>query len=296
MDFEAHREKLFLTAYRMTGSVSDAEDLVQDTYLRISRTDPAAIESQEAYLMTVLTRLCIDQQRRAQTIRRAYAGKWLPEPLPTADLATPERRAEARDTLSMAFMILLERLTPTQRAVYVLREAFDYSYREIEALVGKSDAACRQIFTRARAALGEPGHQADSGVTVQRALLQQLVESCETGNLPALEALLTADITLTSDGGRDVKTAPRPIFTPGTVARFLLGVTGKLEGALSPVLIEANGTPALLFHQGGRAICLAGIELRGTQISAIRLHLNRDKISAAARATPAALQGSPGLH
>ncbi len=284
LDFETHREKLFLTAYRMTGSVSDAEDLVQDTYLRISLADASMIDCPEAYLMTTLTRLCIDHLRRAQTVRRAYAGKWLPEPLPTADLATPERRAEARDMLSMAFLVLLERLSPTERAVYVLREGFDYSYREIAAVVEKNEAACRQIFSRARGRIGDPGRRVDVDGAAHRRLLQDLVDTCETGDLPALETLLTADIVLTSDGGHDVKTAPNPIFARTPVARFLLGLVGKMDDSLAPAPVETNGTPALLLHQNGQPICLASLELRAGRISAIRLHLNRDKIAAAVQA------------
>ena len=190
--FEAHRPLLFSIAYRMLGSVMEAEDMVQETYLRYINSAPAAIESPKAFLSTITTRLCLDHLKSAKISREAYIGPWLPEPLPTGDTAT--NPLEKYDMISMAALVLLENLSPLERAVFLLRGVFDYSYAEIAAIVDKSEANCRQVYHRAKQYLHQHRPRFESSAADQEKLVAGFLQAVQAGDVEALTSLLAISV------------------------------------------------------------------------------------------------------
>src|SRR5947209_7978283 len=201
--FETYRSYLFAIAYRMLGSAMDAEDIVQETYLRYQTTEPATIHSLKAYLTTILTRLCMDQLQLARRKREQYVGPWLPEPILTEEMpeaANPEKRVETEESISLAFLVLLEQLQPFERAVFLLREVFEYEFAEIAAMLEKSEAACRRSFSRAKPHLREHRPRFPASHQTQQQLLDGYVQAVETGEMKTLMSLLTEDVVLWTDG------------------------------------------------------------------------------------------------
>ena len=221
--FEELRPRAFAIAYRMLGSVSEAEDVVQEAYLRLHRAEQEGerIESPRAYLSTVVTRLAIDQLRSARARRETYVGEWLPEPLLADPEADPARQAEVADSLSLAFLVLLESLSPEQRAVFLLREVFDYPYERIAEIVGKSEANVRQLAVRARRHVEERRTRFDASREQREQLADRFFAAAQEGDLPALEALLAEDVELHGDGGGKVPALARALFGRSRVARTL---------------------------------------------------------------------------
>src|SRR5215217_558512 len=235
-DFERHRSLLFSIAYRMLGSVTDAEDIVQEAYLRWREMPDTEVRSPKSYLSAVVTRLSIDRLRSARAQREEYVGPWLPEPLVSNRAEEGADLIQLDESLSMAFLVLLESLNPVERAVFLLREVFDYEYEEISRIVGKSEANCRQIARRARQSVAAHRPRFESSPEQEERLTQRFVETCMNGDMEGLVEILSADVTLWSDGGGRVAAAPYPIHGPERVARFLLGVLRTVPPVTSSAL------------------------------------------------------------
>ncbi len=247
-EFEPHRALLFGIAYRMLGVVADAEDAVQDAWLRWQAVDRDAVRNVQAFLVTLTTRLCIDANRSARARREVYVGPWLPEPVPSGRLgatASPEQTVIAAESIAYATMILLERLGAVERAVFLLRDVFDYDYREIAPIVQKSEAACRQVLHRARQHLrdGEPRHVPTYDDRLR--LTAQVLAATAMGDLAGLLALLHEDAVLISDGGGKAAAALKPIYGADRVARLMLGIAKKAP-VIDMRFIELNGSPAVV--------------------------------------------------
>src|SRR5882672_1483127 len=236
--FASARPLLFSIAYRMLGSVMDAEDLVQDAYLRWQEAPETDVRSPRAYLTTIVTRLAINHLRAARTKRDTYVGPWLPEPLVTKD--TPDT-VELAESLSMAFLVLLERLSPIERAVFLLHEVFDFEYAEIARMVDKTEANCRQLLARARKRVGAPSARFEADPAQAQRLTQRFTEASVAGDMDGLLAVLAEDITLWADGGGKAKGAAlKPVYGAASVARFVLGIMDRVVPAgtiLRPAVI-----------------------------------------------------------
>jgi RNA polymerase sigma-70 factor (TIGR02957 family) len=286
-DYAEFRPLMFSIAYRMTGSVSDAEDIVQEAFLRLTRAlrDGASITSPKAYLATVTTRLAISHLRSARVRREAYVGAWLPEPLVTDELAPatipdPAERAEMSDSLSMAFLVLLESLTPTERAVFLLHEVFGYGYAEIAEITGKSEPNCRQIFARARHHIDEGKPRFEASREQRDEVARRFFEAVGGGDLNGLLELLAPDVVMIGDGGGKALASRQPTYGPERVARFLLGLfrRAEKEGTYAvPALV--NGQPgAVAYDAQGRVASVFAVDIAHGQVQAIRSVVNPDKL------------------
>jgi len=276
--FTQNRGYLFAVAYRMVGTVMDAEDILQEAFLRWQRVDSAGIESAQAYLTTVVTRLCLDFLASARVRREEYVGPWLPEPLLMDEGTDVTQTVELAESVSMAFLVLLESLSPVERAVFLLREVFAYDYPAVARIVEKSEANCRQIARRAkeRVSAGRPRFPADR--ERGNRLLERFVSACASGDLAGLESVLAADITLWSDGGGKVNAARLPIYGADKVARFLLGILAKAPADLAARPAWVNGAPGLVIYAGGVAQTVLVIDVGEARIQAIRVVVNPDKL------------------
>ena len=285
--FEAYRSYLFAIAYRMLGSTMDAEGMVQETYLRYQATPPETITSLKAFLTTIISRLCLQQLQLARRKREEYLGPWLPEPLLTTEdpeLARVEERVEVYESISLAFLILLEQLHPAERAVFLLREVFEYDYAEIAAFLGKSEVACRQLFSRAKKRLGERRPRFPASPETQKQLLISFSQAVRSGEMTALMNLLAEEVTFWGDGGGKVSgAATQPITGREAVARFLLEtgsvVWRSLPQGFQMELAAVNGQPALITRTGSRALSVLTIEVEAGQIRTIRLVANPEKLT-----------------
>jgi RNA polymerase sigma-70 factor (ECF subfamily) len=276
--FESHRPRLFGLAYRMLGSAHEAEDIVQDAYLRFSGAGPARIERPGAWLAKTVTRLCLNRLTSARVRRESYVGTWLPEPVITSDgTLGPMDSAEQRDAVSLAMLVLLERLTPTERAVYVLREAFGYGYREIAGVLGLGEANCRQLYRRAVARVEAEESRFDAAPRRQEELVASFVAAAREGALAELEKLLADDVTWWSDGGGRVTAALRPIVGREKVLRFLAGVARGAD-AWDVDTAEVNGRPALVVRTDGTVANVVTLDVRDGLITDLRDVRNPDKL------------------
>ncbi len=281
--FETYRSYLFSIAYRMLGSAMDAEDMVQETYLRYEANVPGDLRSLKAYLTTILTRLCIDQLHLAYRQRETYLGPWLPEPILTGGDHTPEVEEDAvmRESLSLAFLTLLERLQPAERAVFLLREVFDYDYSDIAEIVGKKDAACRQMFRRAKKRLTEGRSERTASAEEQRRLMSSFVQAVRAGDTAGLVNLLAEDVMLVADGGGKVTgAATQPVIGRAEVVQFSVGASRRfLTLSYSFELAEVNHQPAIIGRADGRAIVVLTISVEGGRLKTLRFMANPDKLS-----------------
>jgi RNA polymerase sigma-70 factor (ECF subfamily) len=275
--FAAHRPRLFSIAYRMLGVRADAEDVVQDAWLRWQDADHGALHSPEAWLVTVVTRLAIDRLRSAIAEREAYEGLWLPEPLVSVDEETPEVQAERASDLSLAYMWLLERLAPEERAAFLLRQVFDYDYGEVAEQLGKSEAACRQMVSRAGARVQQPQTRFDVAPDAHRQLLQRFVAAAATGEKAAIRALLADDMELVGDGGGKVKSFGIVITDADKIAALYAGMP-KL-GAIEYRAAIVNGEPGLLRFVDGQLESAQGFATDGERITGIYVVRNPDKLA-----------------
>jgi RNA polymerase sigma-70 factor, ECF subfamily len=280
---EELRPLLFSIAYRMLGSVSDAEDVVQEAFLRAERAEAegAEIASRKAFLTTVATRLAIDQLRSSRARRETYVGPWLPEPLLTSTEPDAAEHAEMADSLSMSFLVLLETLSPVERAVFLLREVFEYGYDEIAEIVGKSEANCRQILARARKRIdeGKPRFEADR--RQQQELATRFLDAFEKGEVDALVDLLAADVVFEGDGGGKGRGISRPVYGQQRVTRLLASFAPRYRSVRARVQIaEVNGRPgALFFDADDRLINVFAFEMAGGAIQTVRSIINPDKLA-----------------
>jgi RNA polymerase sigma-70 factor, ECF subfamily len=285
--FETYRSYLFAIAYRMLGSAMDAEDMVQETYLRYQTTPSETIHSLKAYLATIISRLCVDQLQLARHKREQYLGPWLPEPIVTTDapeLTRVEKRVDEYESISLAFLVILEQLQPLERAVFLLREVFDYDYVEIAAILDKNEAACRQSFSRAKKHLVDHRPRFSASPELQRQLLTSFFQAVDAGEMNALLDLLAQDVTFWVDGGGKVKGAgTRPVSGGQAVARYFINNSGAFRATLPEgarmELAEANGQPALIIRAGGHALAVLTIDVVAGRIQTIRIVANPDKLT-----------------
>jgi len=273
--FEVYRPLLFSIAYRMLGSASEADDILQDAWLRARQDEDADVRSPRAYLTTIVTRLCIDHLRSAERNRMEYPGPWLPEPL-----AEPNQEsAELASSLSTAFLVVLERLAPTERAVFLLREVFELDFDEIAASVGKSEANTRQILTRARRRLREPRPRFRMSRQESEDIVQQFRHACVTGDVEELLAVLHADATLIADGGGKALAAPHPVIGADRIAEFVIDIVGKMRWSESdPRLVTISGAPGLLLRHPAAGTGTYSFDIEDGRIRAIYVVRNPDKL------------------
>jgi RNA polymerase sigma-70 factor (ECF subfamily) len=276
--FERHRARLFGIAYRMLGTVADAEDVLQDAYLRWHRSDPAAVQNAEAWLVTVTTRLSIDRLRTATTERERYVGAWLPEPIATGAESSADRDAELASDLSMAFLVLLERLAPEERAALLLRDVFDAGYDEIARVLEKSESACRQMVHRARTRVrGERARFVVPAETTER-LLEQFLAALHADDRDGMLALLAEEATFVSDGGGKVTAARNVLHGALRIARFLLGIERKWRHATRHAVQWINGEPAIVSYVGHQLRSTTSVESDGERLTAFYCVLNPEKL------------------
>ena len=278
--FDSARPLLFSIAYRMLGSVMDAEDLVQDAYLRWQEAPEADVRSPHAYLATIVTRLAINHLRSARAKREAYVGPWLPEPLVTDQAADPSTAVELAESLSMAFLVLLERLSPVERAVFLLHEVFDFEYGDIARIVDKTEANCRQLLARARKHVGTRRARFDADPAQASRLVERFTDAASAGDLDGLLAILAKDITLWADGGGKIRGAAlKPVHGASDVARFAMGVVQRFVPAESVVRrAQINGQPGFIAYVAGRPFAALIFDIRDGRIHTIYAIGNPDKL------------------
>ncbi|MBU9376801.1 RNA polymerase sigma-70 factor [Burkholderia multivorans] len=287
--FDALRPRLQKIAYRMLGSVADAEDIVQDVWLRWHEATGEAIENAEAWLVTVTTRLSIDRLRTAKSRREQYPGIWLPEPELGDSPATPEELTERANDVSVAFLMLLERLTPEARAAFLLHEIFDVDYEQIAEVIGKTEAACRQLVSRARAQLRDerrPGRPVPRATHLQ--LLQTFSRAAAQGDFPSIQALLAEDAMLIGDGGGKVQSFPKPMLGGRRIAQLFYAAWLRYGSGVEMRPVVLNGQWAMLRFIAGQLESAMAFETDGTRIVRILVQRNPDKLARIAAVHPAA--------
>ncbi|MEK7426546.1 MAG: RNA polymerase sigma-70 factor [Actinomycetota bacterium] len=279
--FEAERQRLHALAYRMLGSTVDAQDVVQETWLRwerLGQVGRAAIESPAAWLTTAAARLALDTLKSAQRQRERYVGPWLPEPVLTDDDG-PLASVELAESLTIGFLVVLERLGPVERAVFLLADVFGESYAEIAPIVERSEGACRQIASRARKRVRDERRRFEPAPSRRADLLHAFMAACAFGQIDDLRRILSDDVVLVSDGGQEVHAARRPVIGFHRVSRLLASLTRRMPQDAQVELHEVNGEPGLLFARRGRPWLVMAFEMHGDQIAAIRIVINPAKLS-----------------
>jgi len=284
--YEQYRPLMFSIAYRMLGTATEAEDVVQEAFLRYHRAESGenggnGISSPKAYLSAVTTRLCIDYLRSARARREAYLGEWLPEPLLTDDSAPdPEGLAEQADSLSMAFLLLLERLTPVERAVFLLHDVFGYDYDEISGIVKKSPDNCRQLALRARRHVNEQKPRFEASRSKREELATRFFSAVGSGDMDGLVSMLAADVVVYGDSGGIPPSCPRPIVGRDHVSRLLVGIANQMQQAgVTIQLAEFNGQAgARLVGPDGRLISVFVLDIADGQVQTVRSVINPDKL------------------
>ncbi len=281
--FEAYRSLLFAMAYRMLGSAMEAEDIVQEAYLRYRATPPESIGTLKSFLTTIVHHLCINLLKSAQAQRENYVGPWLPEPILTGDSASPFsplRQITDRESISMAFLVLLESLSPLERAVFLLREVFDYEYAEIAQITGRDEPACRQLFSRAKKHISDHRPRFPASPEAHARMVDRFMQACLGGDLDGLMSLLAEDVTAWSDSGGKVSAAAlQPVQGRDQVARRIIGLLSHAPEGTTVDVIEANGLPALLVQVKGQIVSVLTLEVEGDFIRAVRNVANPDKLA-----------------
>ncbi len=286
--FNQYRPLLFGIAYRMLGSAMDAEDLIQETFLRWQQARDEPVKSPKAYLATIITRLAIDRLRSAQSQREEYVGPWLPEPLLTQEMPDMTASIELAESVSTAFLVVLETLSPIERAVFLLRQVFGYEYAEIAQIVGKSESNVRQLVHRAQTHVRHQRPRFETTRAEQEQVVEQFGVACATGNLEGLLALLAPDVVVQSDSGGKVPAARQPIRGADRVARFILGLLGKVPPDFTFAMSEINGQPAFVSYMGGKPYSVTMFEISNGRVQAIDIVINPDKL----RRIPASASGA----
>ena len=276
--FESRRSRIFGLAYRMLGSRADAEDIVQDVYLRWHQADRAGIENPEAWLVTTATRLSIDRLRRLKTERESYVGSWLPEPIVAAE-PPPDHHLELSEDLSLAFMTLLERLAPDERAAFLLHDVFDVGYGEIASALERSEAACRQVVHRARERVRGDRKRFEATESDKAVMLERFMTAIEARDERALLQLFAPDATWTADGGGKAAAGLHPIIGADRIARLVIGIREKFWPPNRTMRVATvNGETGLCFHDGDRLTAVMSITTDGERILAIYAVVNPDKL------------------
>jgi RNA polymerase sigma-70 factor (TIGR02957 family) len=286
MPFDQVRPRLFGIAYRMLGSAAEAEDIVQDVWLRWQATDRSVVENPPAFLATTTTRMCINFAQSARSRRETYVGPWLPEPVDTS--SDPALGAERSEALGLAVLLLLEKLTPTERAAYVLREAFDYSHREIADILQIEEANARQLTSRARKHIADERRMSVSSAD-QRRLLETFIAAAQNGDMAALEGLFAADVVSYSDGGGVVRTAARaPVSGRERVAKFIASFASHFWAGMTTTQIETNGQASILMSRDGIPVALVVIDASAQGIDQIMWIMRPSKLGRIQVARPKA--------
>ena len=287
--FEEQRARMFAIAYRMLGSVMEAEDIVQEAWLRFAAIPtPEAVGSSRAFLATVVTRLCLDHLKSARVRREQYIGPWLPEPLLTSGADVPEaagERVDMSESVSMAFLVLLERLNPVERAVFVLREVFEVDYADLAVMVERSEAACRQIFRRAKTHIDAGRLRFAATAEQQQRLTDSFLATAASADLQGLIGLLTQDVTLWTDGGGKRAAALHVLRGPAQVARFIVGILTHAPPGVSyqPQMLSVNGSRALAVWTGSTLDSIVVLEFAAHSIHGLKIVRNPDKLIAVTR-------------
>ncbi|MFL9873086.1 RNA polymerase sigma-70 factor [Paraburkholderia megapolitana] len=274
------KPRLFGIAYRMLGTRTDAEDVVQDAWLRWHEADHSAMRSMEAWLVTVVTRLSIDRLRSRKSEQQSYIGWWLPEPLVELDENTPEAAAEFSSDLSVAFLWVLERLSPDERAAFLLREAFDLDYREIASILGKTEAACRQIVRRAGERIREGRPRFEISAHEHRDLLSRFLQAASTGDREAMKTMLAPDVELVSDGGGKVSSFGRILKGAARIAGVFWSLEHAFPGKVAYRMAWINGEPGLLRYIDGKIESASAFTIHAGRISDVYIVRNPDKLGA----------------
>ncbi|CAN7666551.1 RNA polymerase sigma-70 factor [Variovorax paradoxus] len=277
--FNSHRGRLQGIAYRMLGSVAEAEEVVQDAWLRWHEADKAALGSAEAWLVTVVTRLSIDRLRAAKVQREHYIGAWMPEPTLTGGPDTPEQLLERADNISVAFLAVLERLAPEARAAFLLREVFDADYDEVARTLGKSEAACRQLVHRAKAQVQEARPRFQVPREIHQRLLRAFADAAARGSLQELKALMAEDVELIGDGGGKVQSFSKVLRGSQRLAQLYFALWRRMGAAVRMELVELNGEPGLLRFLDGELESAQTFEIEDERIVRVRVQRNPDKLA-----------------
>lgn len=279
--FQIYRPLLFSIAYRMLGTAMEAEDMIQETYLRYQATAPETIRDPKAFLTTVITRLCLNQLDMARVKREAYIGPWLPEPILAIEdaAASLPDQAELKESVSVAFLVLLESLTPVERAVFLLRQVFEYEYAEIAQIVGKDEVTCRQLFSRAKKHVADHQPRFKPTPEQHREMLERFNHAVTSGDLQGFKTMLAEDVTLWADSGGKVKGAvTQPVYGREQVAHFLVVSRRLAAKDFSTEIATVNGEPATILRAGEKAFLVSFITLEQDRIREIRIIGNPDKL------------------
>ena len=285
--FDEHRGLLFSIAYRMVASVADAEDLVQEAFIRWQRAPRDEVRSPKAFLVTIVSRLAINHLRSARAEREQYVGQWLPEPIVTDPSSDPSNAVGIDESLSMAFLLLLEKLTPVERAVFLLREVFEYDYAEIAEIVGRTEVHCRQILRRAKEHLHGARPRFTASAREHLDLLGQFVQATAGGDLDGLVALLASDVALHTDGGGKAAALPNVIRGATTVARAIVGALKRFAPQNRVTrLVRINGEPGLVSYVDGRPASTLALHVADGRISGLYIVNNPTKLAHLPPAAP----------
>jgi RNA polymerase sigma-70 factor (ECF subfamily) len=279
-EFNRFRGLLFSIAYRMLGSVADAEDMLQETFIRWHGAADGEIQSTRAFLVTIVSRLCINHLQSARVQREEYIGQWLPEPLVTESNMDPFTILRIDESLSMAFLVLLERLNPVERAVFLLHEVFEYDHAEIARTVGKDEANCRQILKRARQHIADVRPRFEASLELREDMLAEFLQATNTGDLDRLVGLLTGDAVLHSDGGGKAPAVPNLVYGARNVARAIVGARKKLvPHNLTTRMVRINGEPGVVSYLDGRPYSVLTLSVVESRIQSIYIITNPEKLA-----------------
>lgn len=281
--FNADRPRLFSIAYRMLGSASDAEDVLQDAWVRYAAADASTIRSPQAFATTIVTRLCLDRLKSARATREQYVGPWLPEPVLTREMDSPEATLERAESVTLAFLVLLEKLSPEERAVFLLKDVFEYDHAEIGEILGISSANSRQLLHRARTALAQGRPRRAGTPESRRAMAERFAQAFATGDAAALASMLASDAGMWADGGGKATAARRPLLGREAIVSFLVGIhrIGEASGMIrdaSLVIEDVNSEPALILRVGARLESIFVLSVEDDAITGIRVVRNPDKL------------------
>jgi len=289
LEFESHRSLLFSIAYRMLGSVADAEDMVQETYLHVGKIDRSTVENPRAYLCAIVTHLCIDHLRSARARHEVATGVTLPEPVSPSLVAMPTDTATLAESLSIAFLTMVQSLAPLERAAFILHEVFDFDYVEVGRIVGKTPVNCRQIVNRARKSLGGGRSRFEVSPTEVRRIVERFLDATRDGDLTNLLELLAPDVTLYADGGvrgaryGSIRAISRPLHGSRIVARFLLAAQAQAPGTITSEIRDINLAPAIVTYLEGRPLGVLSFDIRERRIRNLFILANPDKLRSLAR-------------
>jgi RNA polymerase sigma-70 factor, ECF subfamily len=286
--FDTDKPLLFSIAYRMLGSASDAEDVLQDAWVRYRSADRSSVRSPKAFITTIVTRLCLDRLKSAQKTREEYIGPWLPEPVLTSELESPETMMQRSESVTLAFLVLLEQLSPEERAVFLLKDIFDYEHTEIAEILGTSTENSRQLLHRAKTRLKEGRPRRTGTAESRRATAERFARALSTGDASEFTALLTIDVGMWSDGGGKATAARRPLIGREEVLNFLVGLhrVGENRGLLreaSLTIEDINSEPALVLRVGGRMESIFVLSIDNEAVSGIRVIRNPEKLARISR-------------